>query len=187
MSAKLRGDTAGKTPSELTRFKRLWLTLPESERDSWRSRFASESTQAQLRAELRTRLKINLAVDKQLTGFRQWLEEQDARDAEAEMTAQDEAELIARGMVGDVLRKALIEKIQRRAYLQGDPRTGLAAVDRAQREVVTELDRNKFEFDAAKACLAKLPELKAIATNKQLSEDERLEQARLALFGSAPQ
>jgi hypothetical protein len=49
------------------------------------------------------------------------------------------------------------------------------------------LDKNKFEFDAAKACLAKLPQLKAISTNKELSDDQKLEQARLALFGSAPQ
>jgi hypothetical protein len=48
------------------------------------------------------------------------------------------------------------------------------------------LARDKFEFDAAKACLAKLPQLKTISTNKELSEDQKLEQARLALFGSAP-
>ena len=187
MSAKLRGDTAGKTPSELTRFKRLWLTLDEAARDSWRACFASELTQPRIREEVKRKLRINLVDDKQLTVFRQWLVKQDARDEEQQLTDQDEAELIAQGLTGDALRKALIEKIQRRAYLQGDAKTGLAAVDRAQREVVTELDRNKFEFDAAKACLAKLPELKAIASNKQLSEDERLEQARLALFGSAPQ
>jgi hypothetical protein len=50
-----------------------------------------------------------------------------------------------------------------------------------------EFDREKFQFDATKAALAKLPELKAIISNSSLSEDEKLTQARLALFGSTPQ
>lgn len=171
MSAKLRGKSATQPASELTRLKRLWLTLDESARDSWRSRFASEATQAQLRAELRTRLKINLAVDKQLTGFRQWLEAQDARDAEAEMTAQDEAELIARGMVGDVLRKALIEKIQRRAYLEGDPRTGLAAVDRDLKAQQVGLDSRKVAVLEKKA--AAFDQAKEVVQSKLTPEEQR--------------
>jgi len=55
-----------------------------------------------------------------------------------------------------------------------------------QREEVS-LARDKFTFDATRAALAKLPQLKAISTNKELSDDQKLEQARLALFGSAPQ
>ena len=45
------------------------------------------------------------------------------------------------------------------------------------------LQREKFEFDAAKACLAKLPELKAIAASKRLDDRDKIDQIRLRLFG----
>lgn len=48
------------------------------------------------------------------------------------------------------------------------------------------LARDKFQFDATKAALAKLDSLKAIKAKSNLSEDQKLEQARLELFGSAP-
>jgi hypothetical protein len=47
-------------------------------------------------------------------------------------------------------------------------------------------DREKFQFDAAKAALAKLPELNAIKRNNSLSADDKLQQARLKLFGETP-
>ena len=49
------------------------------------------------------------------------------------------------------------------------------------------LDREKFEFDAAKAALKKLPELKAIAGNKTLDENAKLTQIRMKLFGEIPE
>jgi hypothetical protein len=48
------------------------------------------------------------------------------------------------------------------------------------------LDRDKFQFDAAKACLEKLPELKTIAADRGMSEDDKLTAARKALFGELP-
>lgn len=60
-----------------------------------------------------------------------------------------------------------------------------AKLETKREEVKLAVD--KHQFDATRAAMAKLPELKAIATNKDLSEDQKLEQARLALFGSAPQ
>jgi hypothetical protein len=179
MSAKLRGDTAGKTPSELTRFKRLWLTLPESERDSWRACFASELTQPRIREEIKLKLRIKLVEDKQLTNFRQWLAQQDARDEEQQLTDQDEAELIAQGLTGDALRKALIEKIQRRAYLHGDAKTGLAAVDRGQKEVMTAIDREKLELLKRKAAQA---EAAQEVTGSQLTPEEKEAEYR-RIFG----
>lgn len=47
-------------------------------------------------------------------------------------------------------------------------------------------ERDKFEFDAAKACLKKLPELKVISTDRSLTEPEKVEQIRLKLFGVVP-
>lgn len=45
------------------------------------------------------------------------------------------------------------------------------------------LDRSKFEFDAATACLKVLPALKAISQDKGLSEPQKVQQIRLKLFG----
>lgn len=45
-------------------------------------------------------------------------------------------------------------------------------------------DRQKFEFDAAQACLKQLPTLKAISTNRALNQNEKVEQIRLRLFGT---
>jgi hypothetical protein len=48
------------------------------------------------------------------------------------------------------------------------------------------LAREKFQFDAAKAALAKLAELNAIKRDNSLNEDAKLEQARMKLFGEIP-
>lgn len=48
------------------------------------------------------------------------------------------------------------------------------------------LQRDRFEFDAAKACLKKLPELRAIAQDNKLDQDAKLKQIRLKLFGTLP-
>jgi hypothetical protein len=48
------------------------------------------------------------------------------------------------------------------------------------------LNKQKFQWDAAGACLALLPELKAISSDKALNEAEKVEQIRLKLFGVIP-
>ena len=95
--------------------------------------------------------------------------------------------------------RATLDALQQRAYeLAENPQSDakdvksilmllLKAKDQSLDERRITLDEQKFQFDAAKACLTRLPELKAISTNKELSDDQKLEQARLALFGSAPQ
>ena len=54
-----------------------------------------------------------------------------------------------------------------------------------QLEAQLSLDRDKFQFDAAKACLARLPELKVISSDKGLNYSQKVEQIRLKLFGVA--
>jgi hypothetical protein len=49
-----------------------------------------------------------------------------------------------------------------------------------------QLQRDKFQFDAAKAALAQLPALRKIASDKSLDETGKLEQVRLKLFGVLP-
>lgn len=48
------------------------------------------------------------------------------------------------------------------------------------------LQREKFEFDAAKAALARLPELRVISQNRSLDQNAKIEQVRLKLFGQVP-
>lgn len=60
----------------------------------------------------------------------------------------------------------------------------LKARDQDFQERQLAFDREKFEFDAAKACLASLSELKLISTSKA-TQDEKVQQIRLKLFGVA--
>lgn len=55
-----------------------------------------------------------------------------------------------------------------------------------QREEALKLEREKFEFNAAEACLAKLPELKTIAANPKLSASDKILAIRQRLFGAPP-
>lgn len=48
------------------------------------------------------------------------------------------------------------------------------------------LQRDKFQFDAAAACLKKLPSLKTIAQNSGLDQKEKITQIRQLLFGELP-
>ena len=184
--AKLKGNST----SELTKFKRLWRDdLSEFDRDSLRSLFLSTASNAQIRAEVKSKHGIKLHRDDQVTAFREWEMDQRQRDLEMEQMAEDERRALEEHpdwtldqAREDVLRKALM-----RATTRGDFKLGMEAVRESRADRMFSLDKKKFEFSATKAALAKLPELKAIASNKALSDDEKLEQARLALFGVAPQ
>lgn len=48
------------------------------------------------------------------------------------------------------------------------------------------LDRERFEFDAARAALAALPDLRSIAGNRSLDDGAKLNAIRKRLFGAAP-
>lgn len=50
-----------------------------------------------------------------------------------------------------------------------------------------DLERNKFQFSAAEACLAHLPSLRAIATNPKLDQRSKIDAIRRQLFGELPQ
>lgn len=62
----------------------------------------------------------------------------------------------------------------------------LKARDQELSEKELSLARQKFEFDAVKAALAELPELRRIAGDKSMDEDAKIRAARIRLFGSAP-
>ncbi len=62
---------------------------------------------------------------------------------------------------------------------------GLRKVRQKEDELMFE--RQRFEFDAAKAALKELPALKLIASDKALSDDDKLSAARKKLFGEVPE
>jgi hypothetical protein len=90
------------------------------------------------------------------------------------------------------LHRVLILKLATEGNMDSDK---LELVNRMMREVQKfarleqlgeqiALERDKFQFDAAKACLAALPELKAISNDKAISDSEKLQRVRLKLFGA---
>lgn len=74
-----------------------------------------------------------------------------------------------------------------------DPKNRTAALrallkradQKLNRELFT-LDREKFEFDAAQACLKHLPYLKQISSHKGMTEAEKIQAIRERLWGKPP-
>jgi hypothetical protein len=64
---------------------------------------------------------------------------------------------------------------------------GLVQRDREQdlRQQQLALDKDKFEFNAAKAALREVEKLKEIARNQSLDDRAKVDEARRALFGAA--
>jgi hypothetical protein len=178
---KLRGGS----DSELTRFKRLWPTLSESAREFWREQFVSELTRPQIRALLKSRLKVNLQWDRQLTEFRSWLSDQDLRDEQAARMTENESRI--KDDHPDWTLEQVREEVLRQSYFEtlasGNWKLGLATSRQDRGWFVAKTDREKFEFDAAKAALKHAAELKVISSNSKLSDTEKLNAARGKLFG----
>jgi hypothetical protein len=93
--------------------------------------------------------------------------------------------------------QATIDALKQRAFElsiapQADPRDVknlfalvLKARDQDRAEADLRLARDRFEFDAARLCLEKLPELRAIAGNTQLDTNGKIDEVRRKLFGTA--
>lgn len=175
---KLKGGT-----SELTRLKELWLTLEEPERDYWRARLVSLKTQKEIRREILEKLKIDLPHDSCLTYFRDWLNRQYERLWQAERMQENE-DLLQKEHP-DWTRDQLREEVLKRAYHESlnfaNFKLGLstARIDLADKSV--QLQWEKFQFDAIKACLKRLPEVQAIAA-KDIPEEDKIYSIRELLF-----
>jgi hypothetical protein len=174
---------------ELTRLKYYWRdVLSPAQKDFWRSRFNSKDTQAALRDEIRVKLKFDLKYDKQLTRFRKWDEMQQALDEEAEQQADDERRLTEQhpDWTKEQVREELLKRTYRRAIATGDFKLGLQGIqaDRGLMEATT--TRDKFEFDAAAAAIKHAATLNTIRKDSKLSEPEKVNLARKALFGVLP-
>lgn len=109
-------------------------------------------------------------------------------DSRAEEVKRNPAQFNAATM--DSLYQKAYETIENPEAKPGDVKAILGlllkgrAEDRADKQLA--FDREKFQWDAAQACLLRLPELKAISADKGLNETQRVEQIRLKLFGVLP-
>lgn len=71
--------------------------------------------------------------------------------------------------------------------LQGDQQIALKKQEAERKEKELTLAREKFQFDAAAACLKQLPALKLIASNPKLDDQAKLRAVREKLFGDLPE
>jgi len=174
---------------------------PEAERE-WAYGLRDKVTAEEARGEIREKLGISLGTDKAYSMFCQWmwrqteLKEQEAglEDFESWYAARNP------GASREKIREMGIQFFMAQSMKENDPKTffdmsnlslaeneGELKVRKEERQREEyKLKREKFEFDAAKACLVKLPELKAIARNQTLDENAKINAVRQKLFGVLP-
>jgi hypothetical protein len=175
--------------SEFTRLKELWFSLDERTQDYWRQEFYSRNSQKSIREKLKKELEVDLTHDFQISRFRFWVADQDELDAEKERMLEDERRLIAEfgsSRTLDEIRDMVLKRSYARTLARSDFRLGLQTMRADYNERTLQLHRDKFEFDAAEVCLRKLPELKVISSNPELSDIEKIDRIRLELFGKVP-
>ena len=176
----------GGSESELTKLKILWRdSLAEDARYYWQELFVSKTTQAQIRAEILTKLKINLRFDKQLTAFRDWEQEQRFRELEAERQADDELRLKAQfgaDWTLDQIREEVLKRSYARAIQEGDWAAGRKTIVQDLNVKKVSLDERKLKLLEAKA--AQADKAKGILENRELSEAEKKSRMH-ELFGLA--
>ena len=180
--SKPTGTASGQPETPMQQFKQVWRQLPEAEQYYWREQFDSTRTQADLRAEIFRTYRIRLSGDGKLSLFRAWLEDQDQRDAQAERLKENAARLPPDWTL-DQMREAVLKACYAEALATGDFKLGLRTVVQDLNVKKFNLAREKFEFRAAEAALAVRTPLRNIKDNSGLTEDEKILQARILLFG----
>lgn len=180
--AKLRaGD------SEMTKLKELWKKASFADsRPYWLEQLSSSRSQPELRAEILKKLKVNLQHNSQLSKFKTFAEGQEQRELMAQKIEERKKELLAGGMSLEEAQDVLLTEAAAYSTAARDFKLGLKTSAEISKARSTTLDRDKFQFDATREAMAKLDSLKAIKTNSKLTEAQKLEQARLELFGVAP-
>ncbi len=111
--------------SEITKLKVLWRdTISDADKDYWRDLFCSTMTPADMRVQVHTRLNVRLDYDNQLYRFREWVEEQDALEADAERKAEDYERMEDPNLSRQEMREKLLNGYYRRALVRDKPKMG---------------------------------------------------------------
>lgn len=181
MSRKPRIDGDG--PSALERLKRL----PAEKQEAIAGQ-AQELSAVKLIAQIEARHGIHGLSARRLSDFLRWHSEQ------REIRAANDSVKNIREIFEEVMpgagraetHKFLVRFLAAAGFGQRDHKLIQFAAVEERKAIEIEQERQKFEFDAARAALKCLPQLKAIASDKALDEPARLDAARKHLFGVTP-
>lgn len=131
----------------MQQLKAVWLRSPEAVRDYWREQFSSACKQSDLRAELAKKFSVKLPSDSKLTKFRDWLADQDLRDAQAERVEENMRRIHTEHP--DWTLDQVREEVLRQAYFEtlatGNFKLGLAARKSDIAEQALKFDQEKFK------------------------------------------
>jgi hypothetical protein len=184
-----RGRVKKRQPSknpEMGKLKDLWTkTFSDADRAHWRQKFATGETQETKRKDLLEQFGINLDDDRQLNYFRAWdeLQEERRQTGERLQANEDHVKQQHPDWTVDQVRDEVIRQAYFEALARADFGLGLTTV-RAHTLVKRYLlDRDKYEFDATEKCHERLPELRAIQRDPNLSDEEKMRRIRFQLFG----
>jgi protoporphyrinogen oxidase len=162
-SKKLIGTDSGQPETAMQKLKAVWLRLPEATQDYWREQFSSSRKQTELRAEIGRKLSVHLPTDSKLTKFRDWLADQDQRDAQAERMEENTRRLQKEHP--DWTLDQVREEVLRQSYFEtlasGDFKTGLQTVSAHSKVEALKFDQEKFKEGLRSKLEAGLAELAA--------------------------
>jgi hypothetical protein len=170
-------------------------------------------TTAEVRKAIKERLGISLGSDSSYSDFRSWQLQQRQWDRLNQIAETDEERLTDQfpGLSREKLREATIKRSYAMADLLNDPeftlkviktdqgeesarfkgeldqaKLALARESEARARKEHELNREKFEFDAATAAKKFAAEIKTISANPKLNESQKINAIRAKLFGALP-
>ena len=184
--AKPRIDRDG-APSPLARIKRIVQRDP-AEGERLQEMAATMSAEAII-ADIEKRHKVHGLSAPRLSEFWRWLSEQQEIRL-ANESVQNIREIFNEVMPGagaEETHKFLVRFLSAQGFGQKDHKLLKFVTVETRKAVEIERERERFQFDAARAALKCLPQLKAIAADKSMDEPARLNAARKHLFGVTPE
>lgn len=115
----------------MQRMKDVWKRMSDDARDYWREQlFLSHRKLSELRSEILAKFKIQFDYDARLSEFKNWIEDQDARDSHEERMQENERRL--KEQHPDWTIDEIRQEVLRQSYLEslgaGNFKQGLATV-----------------------------------------------------------
>jgi len=109
--------------------------------------FQSQTSRADIRSQILAKLNINLRFDTQLNRFRQWVDQQDGLDDEAEAMQDDESRTLGEHpeWTKEQVRDDVLKKAYFRSRSRGDVKLGLRAITADAKLEQLQLARDKFK------------------------------------------
>lgn len=162
--------------------------LPEAVQEELFLR-AQEVSAKTLIAEIRARHSIEGLSEQRLSDFWRWLDGRRKLRQMQEDAEQFRAAFALEGVAAspEDIHIRTVDYLRMKGLREDDEKTLKFAVGEARRAIELERERERFQFDAAKAALACLPALRRIQADKALDDKSRVTAARKVLFGVTPE